>query len=671
MLNAINTYLRRLVRPKQDSGKDNQQDIDRLSLILKAGKLRLWFYYPATRHYAYFEKSGTAESHEYNPIEFSQFFNRDDFEVMRRYIFDLCEERRQSASFSLRSNKDNGEERHFDMHISVAGRDARGRVTRVLGIEHDVTDDYHRMQDANKLLMRYHTVFNTSLLDMVYYDKDGILRDINEKACQTFGVKERVKLLESRTRLSNNPMFNDVDPEQVEDMRTSALVDFAEFSAPEYRVDNFAQRGKMYYESTFNPIRTADGRLDGIYMAGRDITEMVESYHHQVASARKLQQAMSDIQEYINNINYALQVSDVRLVNYDPHTYTLELSNNINQRQMRMSQLRCIRIASPRFRRHVSSALNRMDHLTTSQIVLTIETEFRDKKRRPIWMMFNMVPMLDANGRVERYFGMCRDVTDIVETEQRLAVETQKAQEMELLKQSFLTNMSYEIRTPLNTVVGFAELFEQEHDPADEALFVNHIKESSSNLLLLINDILFLSRLDANMIEYNKTDTDFALVFESHCQMGWSNLSPDVRIVIENPYEHLVVSIDDAYVGRVIERLCYNAAVFCRKGVIRAKYEYRRGELSISIEDTGVGIDEQTLPHVFDRFVRNKDEEMCGTGLDLPIVQALVQQMGGSIEFQSQLGRGTTAWVAIPCDVKTIEKKADIITSTPSDYTSL
>ena len=160
------------------------------------------------------------------------------------------------------------------------------------------------------------------------------------------------------------------------------------------------------------------------------------------------------------------------------------------------------------------------------------------------------------------------------------------------------------------------------------------------------------------MIECTKEYIDFAQIFESHCQVGWSGINPNVKATIENPYEHLVVNIDHANVGKVIQKLCIHAVNFTHEGSIRAKYDYRHGELTICIEDTGVGIDEQTLPRVFERFVRNKKGELCGTGLDLPIVKALVELMGGSIEFQSALDRGTTAWVSIPCIAKTLEKRS-------------
>ena len=654
-------YNRLFVYREQEMNTQNMSRNSRLALVLKSGKLRLWIYELASRHYITLSETGEYTD-EYNPIDFSQFYDRDDFEALRRAVFDISEGRRLTSNVTMRSTlQSDGRQHVYEVNVSIANRDRFGRVTRILGIQHDVTDSLEKKQKVSQLLMRYHTVFNSSLSDMIYYDKDGVLSDINDKACEAFNVGNREHVLKSRYKLEDNPFFNALNFSGLENTRTTSIVDFDQFRDARYRLDEFRLSGRIYYESTVNPIFSSDNEFEGIYISGRNVTEMVESFHRQQEGAIRLRKATRNIQRYIDNINYALRVSNVLFVNYYPHSYSLEMSVHVNKTQMRLSQLRCIRLATPRFRRAVSSVLNRMDHLTPHNIEQTIETEIRDSRGRQIWLMFSMVPMRGADGRVERYFGMCCDVTEMVETERRLAIETKKAQETELLKQSFLTNMSYEIRTPLNTVVGFAELFEGDHDVADEPVFVEEIKKNSNSLLQLINDILFLSRLDANMIEFSKADVDFAQIFESHCQMGWSSMGPDVKAVVENTYEHLVVTIDQANVGKVIEMLALNAARFTKKGSVHAKYEYRHGELAFSIEDTGAGIDPQTLPHVFDRFVRNRSEELCGTGLDLPIVQSLVQQMGGTVEFQSEQGKGTTVWVFIPCEAKTIEKKREII----------
>jgi signal transduction histidine kinase len=267
-----------------------------------------------------------------------------------------------------------------------------------------------------------------------------------------------------------------------------------------------------------------------------------------------------------------------------------------------------------------------------------------------------MVPMLDANGKVERYFGMYRNITDMVETEQRLAVETKKAQETELLKQAFLNNMSYEIRTPLNNIIGFAGLFTGEHDKSDEPFFVEQIKQSTNELLQLVNDVLYISRLDANMEEYNKEKVDFAQAFEGCCQAGMTAIKPGVQSVIKKPYSSLVVDIDIKHVTMVIQRLCNLACLTTIYGSITTGYEYRRGELTISIEDTGTGIAADDLPHIFDHFSHSIKGKTAGSGLDLPIVQLLAKQMGGSIDVQSDYGKGTSIWVSIPCNASVMER---------------
>ena len=350
----------------------------------------------------------------------------------------------------------------------------------------------------------------------------------------------------------------------------------------------------------------------------------------------------------------------MQLVNYYPHSYTFELINRETNSKLHMSQLRCIRLATMRFRRTVNSVLNRMDHLTRHDIEQAIEIEIRDKKGRQIWLLFNMVPMFDAEGRVERYFGTYRDITDMVETEKQLAIETKKAQETEQLKQTFLTNMSYEIRTPLNNIVGYAGLFTDEHDVNDEPFFMEQIKRSTGELLLLVNDILYISRLEANMEEYTKEPTDFAGAFEALCLAGLSAIKPEVQPIIVQAYNRLVVDIDMKHVTELIQRMCSMSCLLTSQGSIQVSYEYHRGELTFRFEDTGKGVTEEMMSHIFDHFTRDEKGELIGSGLDLAIAQLLAHQMGGTIDIQSDYGKGTSAWVSIPCTALVIEKKRNL-----------
>ena len=640
---------------------DNIKQKARLALIMKTSKLRLWFYDPATRHYCYLSEAGDYER-EFNPSEFARFFFRDDLEKMRSIIFDICDGKQDTAKVSLRGRAEKESDcKYYEMSISVVSRGDNGLPTLVMGIQHDVTEEYKRQQKINQLLARYHTIFNSSLLDMLYYDKNGVLTEINERACKSFNVKSREQVLDGSFLLKNNPFYSQIPLNEMTNTLTGSIIDFRDYGLPEYRLEEFGLAGKMYYESTINPIRNEQGELEGVYMSGRDISEMVNSYHRQQDSLKQLQRGIDSIRQYIANIDYALSVSGVQLVNYYPHSYTFELINRESKKRMRMSQLRCIRLATLRFRRTVNSALNRMDHLTKRGIMQAIEIEIRDKKGRQIWLLFNMVPMLNEKGEVERYFGTYRDITDMVETERRLAVETKKAQETELLKQAFLTNMSYEIRTPLNNIIGYAGLFTGDHDQSDEPFFIEQIRHSTNELLLVVNDILYISRLEANMEEYKKEAVDFAFAFEGYCQNGLSAIKPGVQLSIVQPYNKLVVDIDGSHVSMIIQRLCNLSCLMTTHGSITASYEYHRGELTIRIEDTGSGFTEEVAPHIFDHnFARNASGELIGSGLDLPIAQLLTKQMGGTIEIQSDYGKGTSVWVSIPCTASVIEKKRNL-----------
>ena len=644
---------------KQDV--DNNKQKARLALIMKTSKLRLWFYDPTTRYFCYLSEEGDYER-EYNPADFALFFHRDDVDRMRQMIFAICEGKMDEAKVNVRSRATKESDcRYYEISFSVMSRGDDGQPTLLMAIQHDVTEEYRRQQKINQLLVRYQTIFNTSLLDMLYYDKNGVLTDLNERAAKTFNVKSREQVLDGSFLLENNPFFSRIPQNEMTNTLTGSIIDFHEFETPEYRLDEFGLTGKMYFESTINPIRNEEGELEGVYMSGHDISEMVNSYHRLQNSLKQLQQGTESIKQYIANIDYALSVSGVQLVNYYPHSYTFELINRESKKRLRMSQLRCIRLATPRFRRTVNSALNRMDHLTKRGIVQTIEIEIRDKKGRQIWLLFNMVPMLNEKGEVDRYFGTYRDITDVVETEMQLGVETKKAQETEVLKQAFLTNMSHEIRTPLNNIIGYAGLFTGDHDMADEPFFVDQIKSSTNELLLVVNDILYISRLEANMEEYKQEPVDFASAFEGYCHDGLMAIQPGVQSVIVQPFNKLVVDIDGKHLAKIIQRLCYYSCMMTVRGSITVSCEYHRGELIIRIDDTGNGFTEDVAPHIFDHnFARDENGRLVGSGLDLPIAQLMTKQMGGTIDIQSDFGKGTSVWVSIPCAASVIERKRNL-----------
>lgn len=647
---------------EQDVTKQGKQLIAQLSLVMTSNKTEAWTYDAKHDLYKMVAEQGTSET-TYTPFEFSQFYDRNDFAELLKVMARVRERTVLSETINVRSTpikSESGEDyQHtYEITITVLRKGKSGFPLQLLGTQRDITDEQQRAEDAKRTAMRYQTLFDSSLVDMVYFDGEGTMLDINDKACESYFVKDRKALIAKKPKYTDWPSMRDIDLTSDTPTPSSSIIDLKNVDNPVGSLASHDWGGdKIYFERTTTLLRDKDGKLNGIMMAGRNITDMVNSFHQQKKTSLLIESRIKDIQQYIQNINYSLKVSDVRMVNYHPDTHNLDISSDLNTTEYSLPQLRAFIMVHPDDYAKAERLFCRMDRLHPGAFSETVRTIMRDNQGRHVYLNFNMMPITNSEGQITHYFGMCRNETEMTYTELRLQEETEKAQEEERLKNTFLLNMSHELRTPLNAVIGFAELFNSEHSEEDEPIFAEEIKKNTGVLLALINDILFLSRLDARMIEYNYQECDFALLFEGWCYMGWSNLRPNVKAVVDNPYNRLLVNIDQQNLGMVIQKLCTHSGATTKEGTVRAKYEYRHGELTITIDDTSKGMSAQELENAFNRFTNEENSDTEGTGLDLPIVKELIEQMGGSIEVQSEQDKGTTFFVTMPCEMGVLEKK--------------
>ena len=647
---------------ERDVTKQGKQLIAQLSLVMTSNKTEAWTYDAKHDLYKMVAEQGTSET-TYTPFEFSQFYDRNDFAELLKVMARVRERTVPSETINVRSTpikSESGEDyQHtYEITITVLRKGKSGFPLQLLGTQRDITDEQQRAEDAKRTAMRYQTLFDSSLVDMVYFDGEGTMLDINDKACESYFVKDRKALIAKKPKYTDWPSMRDIDLTSDTPTPSSSIIDLKNVDNPVGSLASHDWGGdKIYFERTTTLLRDKDGKLNGIMMAGRNITDMVNSFHQQKKTSLLIESRIKDIQQYIQNINYSLKVSDVRMVNYHPDTHNLDISSDLNTTEYSLPQLRAFIMVHPDDYAKAERLFCRMDRLHPGAFSETVRTIMRDNQGRHVYLNFNMMPITNSEGQITHYFGMCRNETEMTYTELRLQEETEKAQEEERLKNTFLLNMSHELRTPLNAVIGFAELFNSEHSEEDEPIFAEEIKKNTGVLLALINDILFLSRLDARMIEYNYQECDFALLFEGWCYMGWSNLRPNVKAVVDNPYNRLLVNIDQQNLGMVIQKLCTHSGATTKEGTVRAKYEYRHGELTITIDDTSKGMSAQELENAFNRFTNEENSDTEGTGLDLPIVKELIEQMGGSIEVQSEQDKGTTFFVTMPCEMGVLEKK--------------
>lgn len=628
-----------------------------LTLIMDANKTDAWTYNTKKNEFKVISKENLTETF-YTPFEFSQLYDREDFKQVVKAIEGIQNREIITDSMTVKSApSQDGDIKIYEITLSVLRRNKQDQPIEILGTQRDATKEKKLAEEDKNLMLKYHTVFNSSLVDMIYYDADGYLAELNETACKTFGVKNPQTLLKRKMKMTDIPSYREFDAKTLEQTQLSSITDISKVKETDERVPEVTREGKIYYEVMLEPIHDIHDQSLGVIAAGRDITEMVESHHRQQKSARLMEERSKALKQYIDDLNYTLKISDARLTNYYPATHTLDILSDITGEGTHLSQLKAVAMIHPDDRKRAKMLITRMDRLYKGTFSEILHTKLRDHNGRDIYLNFSMMPITNKEGNVTHYFGMCRNETEMAHVEKHLQEESAKAQEEEQLKNAFLLNMSYELRVPLHAVIGFAELFKKEHNREDEPIFANEIKKNTDVLLTLINDILFISRLDAHMIEYHYEVCDFASLFEGWCQMGWSDASKNIKQITENSYNSLLVNIDPQNLGTAIQKLCGYTALTTKTGSLKSRYEYLHDELIIIVEDTGLGIEFDEVPKIFNRFMGDAKNKRIGTGLDLPIVKELVEQMGGTIDVLSEPGKGSTFFMSIPCELTSFEKK--------------
>ena len=617
---------------------------DRLSLILNTSNVHIWLFDIAKRVITSIEPEGRKVTIPLSPHIFENYMFPEDYECLCCLLDEMAAQKKEHETLELRIFRGTDKNiRTISIDLSVMKRDRKGHPSIIIGATTDITVKRQRQQLQKDTMLRYRYIFNTAMIDTISYNEYGIIDDMNEKSAKAIpgGVQSVVNAHVSVQSVLGAPEMS------LDDLDYTYVTQIYKSPDDPRPLNQFLKRDKLYYELQLVPIRDNNGQLLAICGTGRDVTEIAKSYSRLQKNIVQLQEATDELQNYMRNIDYIMQNGGIRIVRYSPDTHTLLIFSEIEHVQYRLTQTRLLSLTHEDSKKTAQRILKNMDNLTGQSVKAVIRSTLRIKGGKQLYLYFSFVPVYDDDGHVTDYFGMCRDISDIKATEEQLACETEKAQEIETVKNAFLHNMCYEIRTPLNSVVGFAELIEKEHNAEDENFFIEEIKKNSRSLLNLVNNILFLSRLDAGMIEFNKSPIDIAGIFEGRCQAAWVHYQhPDVSYIAETPYEHLVLDIDLTNLGIVIDHIVTNAAQHTTSGFVRASIDYNGEDLTVTIQDTGCGIPAERLDRIYERFAANDGNS---SGLGLAICKEVVKLMGGRLRLKSELGKGTIVWIIIPC----------------------
>jgi PAS domain S-box-containing protein len=290
------------------------------------------------------------------------------------------------------------------------------------------------------------------------------------------------------------------------------------------------------------------------------------------------------------------------------------------------------------------------------------------------WIWSRIFPVYDPNGKIYRMAGIASDITLQKELENELRMAKDKAQESDMLKSTFLANISHEIRTPMNGIIGFASLLARTAvNDESRNRYIEIINKSSDQLLHIIDDIIDISKIEANQVQvvYNPCDInalldDIYVFYSRELVKAEKNQIELIPIYSLNNDKSIIIT-DSMRLRQIIGNLMSNAIKFTEKGTIRFGYEMEGiDHIKFFVEDSGIGIDPSKSDIIFQPF-RQVDEgdarRFGGTGLGLSISLGFVKMMQGKMWHESTPGKGTSFYFTLPY-------RSAAVPDQPSDYMS-
>ncbi len=287
--------------------------------------------------------------------------------------------------------------------------------------------------------------------------------------------------------------------------------------------------------------------------------------------------------------------------------------------------------------------------LVESGIIRNREQIVRTKKGKLITCLYSSI-VLDIGGR-KCSLDIVNDISDRKELENQLIAATEKAREAVKSEERFLANMSHEIRTPMNGIIGMVNLLAQTNLSDEQKEYAGWIKDSSEILLTIINDILDISKINAGQMAFEKTP------FSIYDVLRNLSLSMELKAKEKNIgfHTHMDLSVPQKVLGdpvrlfQILLNLAGNAVKFTETGEVsininKIKEDAENIFIEFTVKDTGIGINPEKLPGLFEPFVQataDTTRKYGGTGLGLSISKRLVEMQGGTIQAESELGKGS------------------------------
>ncbi|MDX2250006.1 MAG: ATP-binding protein [Bacteroidia bacterium] len=280
-----------------------------------------------------------------------------------------------------------------------------------------------------------------------------------------------------------------------------------------------------------------------------------------------------------------------------------------------------------------------------------VEYQAIRKDGKKIWLEITGIPFFDEEGEYKGYRGTLLDISGRKQQQKNLIEAKERAEEAVKARSQFLSVMSHEIRTPMNAVIGTTHLLMQENPRPDQIDNLETLQFSAENLLVIINDILDYSKIEAGKIEFEETEFNLKTlaqrIFKS---LGQKASEKNLQFILDNdPALPENVLGDPTRLSQILTNLLNNAIKFTEKGSVSLQTKVKwvvedEAEITFLVSDTGIGIPSDKIEHIFDSFTQASSDttrKYGGTGLGLAICKRLVELQGSEIRVESEVGKGS------------------------------
>ena len=499
----------------------------------------------------------------------------------------------------------------------------------------------HQTEDID-LGSKFKMLFESNLIAMSFYDKDGYLIDLNTQMRKLCGFDAIGEDFFRNTRMFDTPAFCELDPKSKDILHCCQHMYY-----PDIDIDR-------YIEVTVMPTFDEHNRLHYYIITARDITDERAMYIQLQLKEKELRQVGKHIENYEQQLYYLLKSNNMFVWFVDIEAKQIVFTRTLSKQEYIESIDEYIESI---YEDEREQAATKFAALLQTGTPISVLHHFRytPAESQPQWYILDGGPTVDKYGRMTSIFGLARNVTKLMTIQEQLRTESNRAEASGLMKSAFLANMTHEIRTPLNAIVGFSDLLQIIEEPSERQEFIRIILGNCDMLLRLINDILEASDM-GQALAIEPTEIDFAQAFDDICQTLEQRVQePGVAFIKDNPYNTFPTRLDRGRIQQVITNFVTNAVKYTHEGHIKVGYRVdvsgdgKQPTLYVYCEDTGAGIPQDKQASVFERFVKLNDH-VQGTGLGLSICKNIIERCGGQIGVTSQgEGHGSTFWFEIPC----------------------